>query len=306
MLDDLVDNDRVVLLQRVDVKRQGPSLRSSRRGRQRSLGSVGGAGRPPRLAVCFMWLPQDIGRLSGSRRPSSSTEGPPRRARPRRRSRHVAPPSCTLVEGVFVVVVVPVVVSSWGLVPGLRGVQPKKAADGARRRARRAHARRRHRVVVVRARRWLLPYARGRSVLCCYYATGLFMVWARYQCVGGPQSWRNNGPRCCPCRVTARKGSLAAETADRRAAKSTTAPRAPARKRNRRTAPGTCPRSCEWSASSGHLGAAMIEGDRRGVSRRRRVSPQGLIKMSTTASHGAVRTSARPLLTPSARKAPPH
>ena len=171
-------------------------------------------------------------------------------------------------------VVVPVVVNRWGLVPRLRGVQPKKAADGARRRARRAHARRRHRVVVVRARRWLLPYARGRSVLCCYYATGLFMVWARYQCVGGPQSWRNNGPRCCPCRVTARKGSLAAETADRRAAKSTTAPRAPARKRNRRTAPGTCPRSCEWSASSGHLGAAMIEGDRRGVSRRARCLPR--------------------------------
>ena len=98
-------------------------------------------------------------------------------------------------------VVVPVVVNRWGLVPRLRGVQPKKAADGARRRARRAHARRRHRVVVVRARRWLLPYARGRSVLCCYYATGLFMVWARYQCVGGPQSWRNNGPRCCPKRL---------------------------------------------------------------------------------------------------------
>ena len=207
MLDDLVDNDRVVLLQRVDVKRQGPSLRSSRRGRQRSLGSVGGAGRPPRLAVCFMWLPQDVGRLRG-RRPPSSTEGPARRARPRRRPRHVAPPSRALVEGVFVVVVVPVVVNGRSLVPRLRGVQTKEAADGARRRARRAHARRRHRVVVVRARRWLLPYARGRSVLCCYYATGLFMVWARYQCVGGPQSWRNNGPRCCPRRVTAHTAAL--------------------------------------------------------------------------------------------------
>ena len=206
MLNHLIHDDRVVLLQRVDVEGQGPSLRSSRRGWQRSLGSVGGAGRPPRLAVCFMWLPQDVRRLRG-RRPSSSRDRSPRRARPRRRPRHVAPPSCTLVEGVFVVVVVPVVVSYWGLVPGLRGVQPKKTADGARRRARRAHARRRHPVVVVRARRWLLPYARGRSVLCCYYATRLFMVWARHQCVGGPRSWRNNGPRCCPRRVTALRGS---------------------------------------------------------------------------------------------------
>ena len=223
-----------------------------------------------------MWLPQDIRRLSGSRRPPSSTEGPARRARPRRTSRNVAPPSRTLVEGVFVVVVVPVVINGRSLVPRLRGVQPKQAADGARRRARRAHARRRHPVVVVRARRWLPPYARGRSVLCCYYATRLFMVWARYQCVGGPQSWRNNGPQGCPRRCRRLYGSpLGQQIADCAAQFASAAARPrPAREANRRTGPGACPRSYEWSASSGHLGAAMVEGDRRGVSRRRACLPR--------------------------------
>ena len=104
-------------------------------------------------------------------------------------------------------IVVPVVIDRRSLVPRLRGVQTKQAADGARRRARRAHARRRHPVVVVRARRWLLPYARGRSVLCCYYATRLFMVWARYQCVGGPRASLNNGPQGCPRRCRRLYGS---------------------------------------------------------------------------------------------------
>ena len=231
-----------------------------------------------------MWFLQHIRRLSGRRRPSSSTEGPARRARPRRTSRYVAPPSGTLVEGVFVVVVVPVVVNRRSLVPRLRGVQPEEAADGARRRARRAHARRRHRVVVVRARRWLLPYARGRSVLCCYYATRLFMVWARYQCVGGPQSWRNNGPRCCPKRLEGL--SRCPRPANNRSTQNASAARPRPARREAKSAHGSRDLSSKLRVERVERTSGSGDGRGRpqGSVATPRVSLQGLIKMSTTAS----------------------